>query len=224
LRFGPLRRLPDRWQPHTPGFTKPRSSCPLSVSHALRALLRLRSAGLVSCRSRPWGFFPRRSSPSAAPSGSLSDSLALLQLTTRLRLSHHPMLFCGSETARLPARDFAVRVRSSEQPCFRALLSAAVRLPASAVTLSAGSATSLGFLPPQGLSSAAAGLPRYPSSLELPWAFLFRDPPGCSPEYFGFTFGLSLASSATPLEVFSPPDPSLFFAGFRAPGFPLEAW
>lgn len=30
--------------------------CPLSVSHALRAFLRLEPAGLVSCRSRPWGF------------------------------------------------------------------------------------------------------------------------------------------------------------------------
>jgi len=37
------------------GATNPRVRCPHSVSHALRALLHLAPAGLVSCRSRPWG-------------------------------------------------------------------------------------------------------------------------------------------------------------------------
>jgi len=38
-----------------PRSTSPGLSCLLSVSHALEALLRPPSAGLVSCRSRPWG-------------------------------------------------------------------------------------------------------------------------------------------------------------------------
>jgi len=41
-----------------PGGYQPPGTCPLSVSHALRALLRPGPAGLVSCRSRPWGSCP----------------------------------------------------------------------------------------------------------------------------------------------------------------------
>jgi len=46
------------------------ATCPLSVSHALRALLHPGPAGLVSCRSRPWGFCPSgyHRSQSRAPS------------------------------------------------------------------------------------------------------------------------------------------------------------
>jgi hypothetical protein len=39
-----------------PGGNQPPGTCLLSVSHALEALLRPTPAGLVSCRSRPWGF------------------------------------------------------------------------------------------------------------------------------------------------------------------------
>jgi hypothetical protein len=55
LRFAPLRRVPGVKQPPILGVPAP-GTCPLSVSHALRALLRLTPADLVSCRSRPWGF------------------------------------------------------------------------------------------------------------------------------------------------------------------------
>jgi len=58
----------------TPGGDQPPSTCPLSVSHALRALLHPTPAGLVSCRSRPWGF---------CPTGSISARRAVLPLGSR---------------------------------------------------------------------------------------------------------------------------------------------
>jgi hypothetical protein len=58
--------LPEGYQP--PG------TCPLGVSHALRAFLRPGPAGLVSCRSRPWGFHP---------SGSISTRRAVRPLGRR---------------------------------------------------------------------------------------------------------------------------------------------
>jgi hypothetical protein len=51
-----------------PGGTSSGFCCPLSVSHALEALLRPPPAGLVSCRSRPWGFpLQGRSHPQSEP-------------------------------------------------------------------------------------------------------------------------------------------------------------
>jgi hypothetical protein len=56
-----------------PGGNQPPGTCPLSVSHALRALLHPVPAGLVSCRSRPWGStlqgssHPRSRTPSRTP-------------------------------------------------------------------------------------------------------------------------------------------------------------
>jgi hypothetical protein len=45
-----------RWRAAThPGGNQPPGTCPLSVSHALEAFFRPSPAGLVSCRSRPWG-------------------------------------------------------------------------------------------------------------------------------------------------------------------------
>jgi hypothetical protein len=64
----------SRYQAAThPGEYQPPSTCPLSVSHALEALLHLTPAGLVSCRSRPWGSTlqgrsrPQSRVPSRAP-------------------------------------------------------------------------------------------------------------------------------------------------------------
>jgi hypothetical protein len=81
LRFRPLRRLPGDWQLPLPGEPSP-STCPLSVSHALRALLRQTPAGLVSCRSRPWGCTLQGRNPPAEPH-LLSEAVALLRLTDR---------------------------------------------------------------------------------------------------------------------------------------------
>jgi hypothetical protein len=73
LRSLPLRRIPGTRQPLIPRITNPRVPCPLSVSHALRALLHPVPAGLVSCRSRPWGStlqgssHPRSRTPSRTP-------------------------------------------------------------------------------------------------------------------------------------------------------------
>jgi hypothetical protein len=64
----------SRYQAAThPEVTNPRVPCPLSVSHALRALLHPVPAGLISCRSRPWGStlqgssHPRSRTPSRTP-------------------------------------------------------------------------------------------------------------------------------------------------------------
>jgi len=62
-----------------PGGYQPPGTCPLSVSHALRAFLRPGPAGLVSCRSRPWGSALQGRSPLAEPRV-LSDARALLGL------------------------------------------------------------------------------------------------------------------------------------------------
>ena len=58
---------------HSSRGYQPSSTCPLSVSHALRALLHPVPAGLVSCRYRPWGStlqgssHPRSRTPSRTP-------------------------------------------------------------------------------------------------------------------------------------------------------------
>jgi hypothetical protein len=70
------------------GGDQPPDTCPLNVSHVLRALLHPVPAGLVSCRSRPWGSTLQGRSPPAEPS-ILSDVFALLGLTW-LRLPSRP--------------------------------------------------------------------------------------------------------------------------------------
>jgi len=55
-----------------------RLRCLLSVSHALKAFIRPMSAGLVSCRSRPWGF-PFKASP-PTERAILSDASSLMRL------------------------------------------------------------------------------------------------------------------------------------------------
>jgi len=77
------------WAATSLGGYQPPSTCPLSVSHALRAFFRPVPAGLVSCRSRPWGS-PFRVSPPAEPFV-LSDVCALLRLVGRA--SFHPDCF-----------------------------------------------------------------------------------------------------------------------------------
>jgi hypothetical protein len=66
-----------------PGGNQPPSTCPLSVSHALRAFLRPVPAGLVSCRSRPWGSTLQGRDP-LAEQYVLSDADALVRLTDHM--------------------------------------------------------------------------------------------------------------------------------------------
>jgi hypothetical protein len=94
LRFIPLRRLPGIRQPLIPKATSPRVPCPLSVSHALRALLRLVPAGLISCRYHPWGSYPSRFIPLAEPHA-LSDAVSLMWLLSSWLLRHPAGLCCS---------------------------------------------------------------------------------------------------------------------------------
>jgi hypothetical protein len=52
--FSPSASSRYRVATHLEGY-QPSSTCPLGVSHALRAFFHPEPAGLVSCRSRPWG-------------------------------------------------------------------------------------------------------------------------------------------------------------------------
>jgi hypothetical protein len=109
-RFLPLRRLLDRAQPRTPGFAFPRLGCPLSVSHALRAFLQPLSAGLVSCRSHPWGFSPRGPFPSAELPG-LSALPCPPVVGLSARFSRHLHSLCElRDFARFLSEDFTARV------------------------------------------------------------------------------------------------------------------
>jgi hypothetical protein len=155
LRFLPLRRLPDRAQPLTPRLASPGLRCPLSVSHALRAFLQPLSAGLVSCRSHPWGFAPRGPFPSAERSGPLSPSLPSCgwRIGSFLSPSSCPkqaLRFCS-----LPLRRLHGSSPFAALPHLRAFLPAAVRFPASAVTLPQGSRP-LRLFPPQGCPKNSA--------------------------------------------------------------------
>jgi hypothetical protein len=86
----------SRFQAATqPGGNQPPVCCPRSVSHALRALIRPEPAGLISCRSRPWGLHPPGFIPPAEPHV-LSNAVALLWLVHLLvaassrRSMNHP--------------------------------------------------------------------------------------------------------------------------------------
>jgi hypothetical protein len=70
------------WAATFPGDTTPGFRCLLSVSHALEAFIRPAPAGLVSCRSRPWGFTLQGRFPLAEPC-LLSKADALLRLIRR---------------------------------------------------------------------------------------------------------------------------------------------
>jgi hypothetical protein len=127
LRSHPLRRLPNRGQLHTSrGYQPSGLRCLLSVSHALKALLRPRPPSLISCWSRPWGL-PFR-----------------VEFHSRSRtLSRAPMPSCGSLTSLFAVSVCSVKPtsRSCQQsrtyhhehdpvrsePHFRALLTASVR-------------------------------------------------------------------------------------------------
>jgi hypothetical protein len=73
--FLPFDVFPDGGS-HSPRDPDPWFRYLLSVSHALEVLLRSHPAGLVSCRSRPWGF----------PSGSFSTRRAVHPLGCRTLL------------------------------------------------------------------------------------------------------------------------------------------
>jgi len=109
---------------HLPwGYQLP-GTCPLSVSHALRALLRPAPAGLVSCRSRPWGSTLQGRSPPAEPCV-LSDAAALLWLAGDPGSSRPPQL------PRAPGDALARRGRLSRRRRFRPLPHSRALLPAS---------------------------------------------------------------------------------------------
>lgn len=79
LRF-PSPSASSRWRTATCSRGHhPRDTCLLGVSHALKAFLRPPPAGLISCRSRPWGFSPEGSFTPAEP-WALSSLGALLWL------------------------------------------------------------------------------------------------------------------------------------------------
>jgi hypothetical protein len=164
-RFLPLRRLLDRAQPRTPGFAFPRLGCPLSVSHALRAFLQPLSAGLVSCRSHPWGFSPRGPFPSAE----LRDFSALPfppVVGASARSSRHLHSLCElRDFARFLSEDFTARVPLPICPT-PGLFSLRPTVSLFPLLHSAGFVAPLGF-PPQGYLLSAPGLPRYLSSLRL---------------------------------------------------------
>lgn len=80
LRSHPLQRFPDIGQPLPPKGNQPSSHCLPSVSRALKALLRPIPVGLVSCRSRSWGF--------SLQGFSLADRYTFSSASTLLRLAH----------------------------------------------------------------------------------------------------------------------------------------
>jgi len=75
---------------------QPSSTFPRSVSHALRAFFRPVPAGLVSCRSRPWGSTLQGRS-SLAEQFVLSDAFALLGLAGFLAAASAASSTSGSE-------------------------------------------------------------------------------------------------------------------------------
>jgi hypothetical protein len=114
-----------------PGGNHPPSTCPLSVSHALRALLHQTPAGLVSCRSRPWGCTLQGRNPPAEPH-LLSKAVALLRLTDR------PATVPGTAASpssweRLETTVAPDDSATSDRPHYRALLPASVCTPKSVV-------------------------------------------------------------------------------------------
>jgi hypothetical protein len=70
---------------YLPGLPASGLRCLLSVSHALKAFIRPRSPGLVSCRSRPWDFALQGRFPLAEPC-LFSKVVTLLRLLVRSRL------------------------------------------------------------------------------------------------------------------------------------------
>jgi len=74
----------------SPGGNQPPGTCLLSVSHALEALLRPTPAGLVSCRSRPWGCRPSGSISVCRAGHPSREPLALLRFTARPDRSLQP--------------------------------------------------------------------------------------------------------------------------------------
>jgi len=84
---------------YLPGLPTSGLRCLLSVSHALKAFIRPRAAGLVSCRSRPWGSALQGRFP-LAELCLLSKVIALLRLACpRLPLLRFIRL-CGRSRVR----------------------------------------------------------------------------------------------------------------------------
>jgi len=150
--------LPEGYQP--PG------TCPLSVSHALRAFLRPGPAGLVSCRSRPWGFTLQGRSPPAEPFV-LSDDLALMGLAG-LRGS-----VSTASAASGPGEPSGCRGRLSRRRRFREPAPLQGLAPCEWPCLRAdclgqpGDRDPRGFLLPRGFSLLVGDPPRGPSSRGL---------------------------------------------------------
>jgi hypothetical protein len=159
LRFRPLRRFPDNGQLHnsrrlpTLGLR-----CLLSVSHALKAFFRPLSAGLVSCRSRPWGFpFRVFLTPGAIHS---------LELLSPLVVSSPPGLCFRRPDprplgyGRFPQDNPSRSNASFGSPHFRVFVPVSAR--PSGANNARKNATLLGFHLPKGFPLSPAGLPRSP--------------------------------------------------------------
>lgn len=132
--------------------------CPLSVSHALRALLRQTPAGLVSCRSRHWGCTLQGRTPLTEPH-LLSEAVALLRLTDRAATvpitAVSPSLWERSDSTMAPD-DGA----TYDQPHYRALLPASVCTSEPVVYADPEATTLMGFILPRGFPLCAGGPPR----------------------------------------------------------------
>jgi len=182
LRFRSPSASSRTWAATFPGGYQPPGTCPLSVSHALEALLRPRPAGLVPCRSRPWGSTLQGRYPLAEPC-TISGASALLRLADRAAPVSTVSAFRGPWGFPGHQDRLARRRLCCDSPLFRALLPASVRISGPIVQANPGTATLLGFSslgvslallatrpgvhPPTGLASGAHARPEAaPRSLE----------------------------------------------------------
>jgi hypothetical protein len=157
LQSLPLRRLPDSGQPHHSRWIPAIGSrCLPSVSHALKAFIRPLSAGLVSCRSRPWGFpFRVDTTPGASHSFECLSPLVVsvprghcFRCLELQPLGHWPV------ASSAPFCEAALR---SAHPTSGSSVPASVC--SSRAFIARKNTTLLGFLLPRGFSPPAGGPP-----------------------------------------------------------------
>jgi len=164
LRFHPLRRFPGSRQPLDPGGNQPPSSCPLSVSHALRALLHLDLPALFHAGPvlgvYPSGFFP------PAEPYILSDAVALLGLACLGYATPAVRFPWPSRVGHLHQTAYCWRSPCGDKPRFRALLPASVRSRVQLFRPNSRAVTLMGFTFPRDFPLFVGALLE-PSSPEL---------------------------------------------------------
>lgn len=160
----PLRRLPGADQPLIPEVPTSEFWCPLSVSHALEALIRSAPAGLVSCRSRPWGFplqgrsHSQSETPSQAPLPSCG--LQVTRSTTSDHLQRKDTSGTHLTSAQTNIKEVAL---PSTRTHFRVSIPASVRAHAAALWATEKLATLMGFILHRGFPLRARDPPEaYP--------------------------------------------------------------